>query len=145
MPSPHEAFWTNTTFAVVGRSASKPFPALTYNALKAMDGKTVYAVDPSRDEIEGDPAFKDLSTLPTPVDAVVLEVPAEETASWVERAADAGITRVWIHMGRETPEALTLADERGLELCTGTCAVQYLRGGFPHNIHRLLRRAAGRW
>jgi predicted CoA-binding protein len=145
MPSPHEAFWTNTTFAVVGRSASKPFPALTYSALKTMDGKTVYAVDPSRDEVEGDACFKDLSTLPAPVDAVILEVPAEETASWVEQAADAGITKVWIHMGRETPEAVVVADDRGLELCTGTCAVQYLRGGFPHNIHRLLRRAAGRW
>jgi predicted CoA-binding protein len=145
MPSPHEAFWTNTTFAVVGRSASKPFPALTYNALKAMDGKTVYAVDPSRDVIEGDASFKDLASLPTRPDAVVLEVPAEETASWVEQAADAGITKIWIHMGRETPEALAVADQRGLELCTGTCAVQYLRGGFPHNLHRLLRRAAGRW
>jgi hypothetical protein len=48
-------------------------------------------------------------------------------------------------MGRETPEALKLAEDRGLEVCAGTCAVQYLGGGFPHSIHRALRKLAGRW
>ena len=145
MPSHHEAFWQHERYAVVGRSDAKPFPALTYTALRDERGKTVYPVDPSRDEIEGDPAFDDLAELPERVDAVVLEVPADETAAWVERAADAGIPRIWIHMGRDTPEALEAARRRGIEVCAGTCAVQYLTGGFPHNLHRLLRRVSGRW
>lgn len=145
MPSRHERFWHHSNYAVVGRSSVKPFPRLTYKALKEAEGKTVYAVDSSCEEIDGDPAYDDLADLPDPIEAVVLEVPKEETASWVERAADTGVTRVWIHMGRETPEALELAEERGIEVCAGTCAVQYLTGGFPHNIHRFLRKAAGRW
>jgi len=145
MPSRHESFWQHTKYAVVGRSSAKPFPRLTYNALKEAEGMTVFAVDPSCNEIEGDPAYAGFADLPEPVDAVVLEVPREETASWIERAADAGIARVWIHMGRETPEALDAAEKLGIEVCSGTCAVQYLTGGFPHNIHRLLRKAAGRW
>jgi predicted CoA-binding protein len=145
MPSLHETFWENEKFALVGRSEVKPFPTLSYAALKKAAGKTVFAVDPSADEIEGDPAFKDLASLPEPVDAVVLEVPKEETAQWVQQAADAGITEVWIHMGRETPEALSLAEEKGLEVRTGTCAVQYLDTSFPHNIHKFFRKLTGKW
>jgi predicted CoA-binding protein len=145
MPSHHEWFWQAASFAVVGRSEAKPFPVLTYGALKGMSGKTVYPVDPSRDRIEGDPAYPDLESLPEPVEAVVLEVPREETADWIEKIAEAGIRNVWIHMGRETPEALKLAEEGGLDVRSGTCAVQYLTGGFPHNVHRLLRKLAGRW
>lgn len=55
MQSQHEAFWANESFAVVGRSEAEPFPSLTYNALKQTAGKTVYAIDPSCADIEGDP------------------------------------------------------------------------------------------
>ncbi len=145
MSSQHEEFWLNTKFAVIGHSAIKPFPSMTYNALKGTAGKTVYAVDPSREEIEGDHAFDGLESLPEPVEAAVLEVPRKETADWIAAIAAAEIPNVWIHMGRETPQALSLAKEKGLNVCTGTCAVQYVRDGFPHNIHRFLRRLSGNW
>ena len=145
MPSKHEEFWQHGTYAVIGNSAVKPFPTLTYNALKEQPDKVVFAVDASCDQIEGDAAYSDLNELPKPVDAAVLEVPREETAAWIERLAAVGVNNVWIHMGRETPQALALAEEKGLQVCSGTCAVQYLTSGFPHNIHRLLRKLSGRW
>lgn len=144
MPSFHEAFFTHDRYAVVGQSAIKPFPKLSYNALKKR-GSTVYAVDPTASQIEGDPTYPDLASLPGPVDAVMLEPPREATAGWVRQAADAGIRHVWIHMGRETPEALALAAQQGLEVRTGTCAVQYLVRGMPHAVHRFLRKLTGRW
>jgi len=145
MPSRHEEFWSSARYAVIGHSAEMPFPTLTYRALRRRAGTTVYPVDPSRDAVEGDRTWPDLTSLPGAVEAAVLEVPPEETRAWVERIADAGITRVWIHMGCETGAALALAAERGLEVCHGTCAVQYLQGGFPHNLHRFLRTLVGRW
>ncbi len=145
MPSKYEAFWSNRSFAVVGHSALKPFPTLTYQALQGLADKTAYPVDPSTDRIEGDAVFADLASLPEPVDAVVIEVPKQETAAWVEQAAAAGISDVWIHQGRETPEALAIGKEKGLNLCTGTCAVQYLNGSFPHNVHRFFRKLSGNW
>ncbi len=81
--SNHESFWALNRFAVVGHSAKKPFPKLTYRALKRA-GKTTFAVDPSAGTIDGDPACDDLASLPGDVDGVVLEVPREETMSWVE-------------------------------------------------------------
>ena len=145
MPTEHERFWTQSSYAFVGHSAVKPFPKLSYGQLKKR-GVKVFAVDPSADEVEGDRTYADLGSLPASVDAVNWDWPKEESADWVRKAADAGIQSVWIHMGRDTPEAVELAKERGLELHTGTCAVMYVTQGFTyHSIHAWINRALGRY
>jgi predicted CoA-binding protein len=145
MPSEYEQFWTHGSFAVVGHSAKRGFPKLTYGALRKQ-GRQVFAVDPSVARIEGDEAYPDLESLPEKVDAVVLEVPKEETEDWVRKAADAGIRNVWIHMTRETPEAIALAEERGLNVLTGTCAVMYVTPGFTyHTFHKWANQLTGRY
>jgi len=143
MPSRHEQFWDHERFAFVGHDSVKEFPRLSYRELRGQ-GKTVFAVDPSAEEIEGDRTFVDLASLPETPDAVVLEVPKEETREWVGRVADAGIEKVWIHQGRDTPEALDLARERGLDVCTGTCAVMYVKPGFSyHTLHKWVNKLTG--
>jgi uncharacterized protein len=145
LASQRQAFWDHGSYALVGHTGKRPFPKLTYKALKS-SGKTVYAVDPSIEEIEGDRTYADLSALPAPVEAVVLELPREETAAWIARVADAGIKAVWIHQRTDTPEALELAQQRGLEVCAGTCAVMYVTPGFSgHTPHRWVMRALGRF
>jgi predicted CoA-binding protein len=145
MPSKHEKFWTHDSFAVVGHTAKRGFPTLTYGALREQ-GRKVFAVDPSVGEIQGDKTCPDLASLPERVDAVVLEVPKEETEAWVGRAADAGIRNVWIHMARDTPEALSLAKERGLNVLTGTCAVMYVKQGFTyHTLHKWINQLSRRY
>lgn len=140
MASRHEAFWQHGSFAVVGHSARKGFPTLTYRGLR-QQGKKVFPVDPSVGEIEGDATYPDLKALPEKVEAAVLEVPREETADWVGRAADAGIGKIWIHMNRDTPEALALAEEKGLEVHSGTCAVMYVTPGPTyHSIHKWINK-----
>jgi len=146
MPTDHERFWQNKSFAFVGNSAKKPFPSLSYSELRRREHNTVYAVDPSRSEIEGEQAYPDLASLPEAVEAAVLEVPKEETRDWVERAADAGIRHLWIHMGRDTPEALALAQQRGLDVLTGSCAVMYVKEGFSfHSLHKWVNRLMGNY
>ncbi len=137
MPSECERFWDADVYAVVGASARKPFPKLTYNALKDR-GKTVFAVDATADAVEGDTAYDDLVSLPQTPQAVVMELPKEETAGWVGKAADAGVTEVWLHQMTDTPEALQVAEERGLHAVTGHCAVMY-------NIPGLSMHAPHRW
>lgn len=145
MASNYETFWENDRFAVVGNKAKQNFPVLTYRCLKKI-GKEVFAVDASVEEIEGDHAYATLDGLPAKVDAVVLEVPKEDTKDWVAKAADAGIKDVWIHMGRETPEALALADDKGMNARTGTCAVMYVKPEASyHSIHRWIMKLAGKY
>lgn len=145
MASERETFWERSSFAFVGDSAAKGFPALSYREARKL-GKKVFAIDPSADRIEGDPAYADFASLPEPVEGAVLEVPKETTASWLGKAADAGISEVWIHMNRDTPEALALARERGVVVHTGTCAVMYLTGGFSaHGAHKLVMKLLGKY
>lgn len=145
MPSNHETFWQHERFAVVGHKAKRNFPELTYRGLKKL-GKTVFPVDPSLDEVDGDRVFKDLDALPEKVDGVVLEVPREDTKEWVARAAELGVKDIWIHMARDTPEALALAKKKGINVRHGTCAVMYVTPGFTfHAIHRGIMKLTGKY
>ncbi len=145
MASNRETFWDGASFALVGHSSRKPFPALSYGELKRQ-GKKVFAVDPSAPRVLGDRTYADLASLPEKVDAVVIEVPRDETARWVERAADAGVKDVWVHMLRESPEAIAIARARGINLRTGSCAMMYLCHGVSyHSVHKALDKALGRY
>jgi predicted CoA-binding protein len=146
MPTRNETFFCHSSYAFVGHSKKKPFPQLSFGALKERKDKTVFAVDPSVDRVAGERTYPDLASLPQKVDGVVLEVPKEETLGWVEKAAKAEIGNVWIHMGRETPEALELAREKGMNVFYGTCAVMYVRPGFSyHAVHRGLNKLLGKY
>jgi uncharacterized protein len=49
-------------------------------------------------------------------------------------------------MGCETPEALTVCEENGIRVRTGTCAVMYTQQGFSyHSIHKWLRKMSGKY
>lgn len=145
MATRNEKFFESGSFAVAGHSAKSNFPKLSYGELKK-SGKTVFAVDPSKDTIAGDKTYPDFASLPEKVEAAIIEVPKEETAAWVGKAAEAGIGRVWVHMGRETPEAQSLAEEKGIELHTGSCAVMYLVPGFSmHSPHRWIWKLLGKY
>ncbi len=145
MASDYERFWEHESFAVVGHSAKKSFPKLTYRGLKKL-GKKVVPVDPSAPEIDGDKTYPDLTSLPSKVDAAVLELPKEETKEWVQQAAETGIKHLWMHMQSDTPEAIALAEEKGIQLRTGTCAVMYVTPGLSfHSIHRWIDKARGKY
>lgn len=145
MPSECERFWERDSYAVIGHQAKRVFPKITYTALKER-GKTVYAIDPESPSIEGDTAYPDFSQLPGPVEAAVLELPKEETAEWVAKAADAGIHEIWLHQMTDTPEALAEAAQRGLHVITGHCAVMYnVRGFSMHSPHRLIWKLLGKY
>lgn len=137
MPSECEQFWDARSYAVVGHQGSKKaYPKITYGALKEQ-GRTVYAIDVGGQPVGGDASYADFAALPGPVEAAVLELPKEETATWVARAADAGVTSIWIHQMTETEDALEEAWKRGLKVVTGHCAVMYTKQGFSgHAIHR---------
>jgi len=142
MKPERKEFWDASSYAVVGRSTKQNFPVVTFSALKEL-GRTVYPIDPEVDTIDGTKAYKDFSSLPAKVERAILELPAEDTAVWIEKAAAAGIKQVWIHHGTETADALTKANQLGVNVLTGTCAVMYLLPKkFPHCVHRWIKSLA---
>ena len=146
MPSECESFWTAASYAVVGHQGSKKaYPKITYGALKEQ-GKTVYPIDVAGQPVDGDTSYTDFAALPGPVEAAVLELPKDETAAWVARAAEAGAKQVWIHQATDTPEALAEAQKHGLKVVTGHCAVMYNKPGFSgHAIHRGIWKLLGKY
>ncbi len=143
MSSTRQQFWVHEAYAVVGHNAQRPFPKLTYRGLKK-SGKKVFAIDPSGGKVEGDPTVPDFDALPQPVQAAVFELPKGEVPAWIDKAADAGITRVWLHMKTDSPEAAATAKTRGVELLTGTCAVMYVTPGPTfHGIHKWIMKMKG--
>jgi hypothetical protein len=58
--------------------------------------------------------------LPGAGQAVVIEVPADQTAASIAKDANAGIKHVWIHQGTKTPEALAIGKNEGLQVRHGS-------------------------
>jgi uncharacterized protein len=145
MPSNYETFFYGNKFAVVGNSEKMVFPVITYRGLKKLS-KTVYPVDPKTDIIENDRVYRNLTELPEKVDGVIIEVPKKDTEFWVRAAAEAGIKDVWIHMGCDTKEAVSVAEEKCINLRTGTCAVMYVTPDPSfHSIHKFIMKLIKRY
>jgi predicted CoA-binding protein len=104
-------------------------------------GYRVAAVNPNAEEVEGDPAYPDLASIPGGVGAVVIATAPEAATSTVRECIDLGIEDVWMHRafgaGSVSPEAAELGREHGLRVIEGGCPLMFEPcddGG-----HRLMR------
>src|SRR5512132_1596097 len=60
-------------------------------------GYQVFAVNPNADEVEGDPCYHDLKSIPDGVDAVVIGTRPQIAEDTMRECVDLGIRRVWMH------------------------------------------------
>jgi hypothetical protein len=92
-------FLTHKRVAVTGVSRKNPQghgSNVVYKRLRAR-GYQVFAVNPNADEVEGDPCYHDLKSIPDGVDWVVIGTRPETADATVHECVDLGITRVWMH------------------------------------------------
>lgn len=62
--------------------------------------------------------FAALSDLPSVPKVVIIVVPPQAGLAVLHECAELGITEVWMQPGAESPEALVLANELGIQLTT---------------------------
>jgi predicted CoA-binding protein len=62
-------------------------------------GYDVFAVNPNADEVEGDPCYLDLKSIPGGIDAVVIGTNPEIAEDTMRECAELGIKHVWMHRG----------------------------------------------
>jgi len=138
-------FLAQRTLAVVGVSRSgKKFGNMAFRDLKAK-GYRVFPVHPSADQIDGERCYRSLKDLPEPAGGVVIVVPPTQTERVVQDAAEAGIRRVWMQAGAESPAAIAYCQQHGLSVIAGECIMMFAEpAGFPHNVHRWFRRLSGK-
>jgi predicted CoA-binding protein len=110
-----------TTIAVIGASDDPAkYGSRIYRDLKGK-GFTVFAVNPNRDTVDGDPAYAGLDQLPERPTILNFVVPPELTLEILRRAGDRGLTTAWIQPGAESPAVLTFLEEQGFRYRAGAC------------------------
>ncbi len=110
----------------------------------AARGYQVFAVHPEAKEIAGTPCYPDLAALRGQVDGVLVSLPSQQAISVLQAAAAVGLKNVWLQQGAESPEALTLARDLGLNLVAKKCVLMYAPpvSSF-HGWHRFFARLFG--
>lgn len=140
-----EEFLAEPALAVVGASRSgRKFGNSILRELRA-NGYRVVPVHPEAREIDGLPCAPALASLPEPVGGVVLAVPPAVTEWVVHETRDAGIRKVWMQQGAESPAAVRYCEENGISVIQKECILMFLREGPRfHRFHRFLRGLFGR-
>jgi uncharacterized protein len=111
----------DTSIAVVGATDDPhKYGGIAYRQLKTM-GYAVFAVNPGRPTVDGDPAYPDLASLPEAPTIVNFVVPARVGSSVADQAMELGYTRLWFQPGAESPELTRRLVDAGAEVLTDAC------------------------
>jgi uncharacterized protein len=106
-------------------------------------GYDVFAVNPNANEVEGDQAYKDLSSIPGGVEAVVIATRPEIAESAMHECAELGIEHVWMHWGAGgssvSSAATAYGRQHGITVIDGGCPLMF--GPTADFGHKILRRA----
>ena len=92
-------------------------------------GYDVFAVNPNADEVEGDPCYRDLQSIPDGVEAVIIGTKAERAEETMHECAALGIKHVWMHRGpgpgSVSPAATEYGRARGITVIDGGCPCMF--------------------
>ena len=141
-----EDFLAQKRIAVAGVSRTNGSQAanIVYKGLRGA-GYDVFAVSPGADEVEGDPCFHDLKSIPDGVDAVVIATAPDVSVNVARECAELGIKRVWLHRsfgsGSVSDEASDFCREHGIPVIAGGCPMMFREGA--DLAHRCMRFVVG--
>src|SRR5215475_12191382 len=106
-------------------------------------GYEVFAVNPNAPEVEGDRSYKDLTSIPGGVDAVVIGTRPEFAENTMRECAELGIKHVWMHRGpgagSVSQAATEYGREQGITVIDGGCPLMFRpTSDFGHKLMRLV-------
>lgn len=110
-----------TSVAVVGATDSPAkYGAKIYRDLKSK-GFRVFAINPTRDEVDGDPCWPNLSALPETPTIVDFVVPPQRTLRILHQCLELGLMNVWIQPGAEDEAVLAYLEEHRFNYLANAC------------------------
>ena len=93
--SASDAFLANKRVAVTGVSRTPDSHGSNFVYRRLRDrGYQVFAVNPNADQVEGDPSYPDLTSIPGGVDAVVIGTRPERAEATMRECVELGIEHV---------------------------------------------------
>lgn len=112
--STQDAMLSKKVWAVIGANNDPDkFGNKIYKKLKS-EGYKVYPVNPMYDNVEGDPCYKDISSLPEKPEVLDMVVSPKRGKAFIEEAAALGVKNIWLQPGTCNHEILELIEEKGL-------------------------------
>jgi predicted CoA-binding protein len=134
------AFLANKRIAVTGvsREPKSHGGNVVYKRFRDR-GYQVFAVNPNASQVEGDPAYHDLKSIPGGVDAVIIATRPDRAEGTMRECAELGIKHVWMHRGpgggSVSPEATAYGREHGITVIDGGCPCMFGQtADFGHKI-----------
>ena len=83
----------------------------------------VYGINPKATTIEGDPAFKDLESLPSPPDIINLVIPPKLGLDFLKSASQKGYDYFWLQPGAESEEIIQFLEENHKNYLAYSCVM----------------------
>jgi predicted CoA-binding protein len=111
-------------------------------------GYEVFAVNPNADKVEDDPAYRDLTSIPGGVDAVVIGTRPEFADGTMRECAELGIEHVWMHRGpgagSVSKSAADFGRKHGISVIDGGCPCMFgPTADFGHKAMRVVFTLSG--
>lgn len=125
-----DQFLAHRRIAVTGvsRTPQNHGSNVVYTRLKQR-GYEVFAVNPNADQVEGDPCYADLGSIPGGVEAVVIGTRPERALGTMRECEVLGISHVWMHRsvggGSVSAEAADYGREHGITVIDGGCPLMF--------------------
>ena len=107
--------------AVVGHSDKPHRTSYRIAQYLRQVGYTVYAVNPTVSQIDGEPSYPSLADVPEPVDIVNVFRRSEHLSGVVDEAIAVGAKAIWAQLGVHDETAKQKALAAGLDIVTNRC------------------------
>jgi uncharacterized protein len=112
---------SGTSVAIVGATDDpRKYGGIVYRQLKSM-GYKVFAVNPGRSTVDGDPAYPNLAALPVAPTIVNFVIPAHLGSEVADEALGLGYKNLWFQPGAESTSLTQRLIAAGADVLTDAC------------------------
>jgi len=120
-------FLSAAAFGVAGASSNRQKFGNRVLRCYVQNGKRVIPVNPNETEIEGIACVASVDELPADVTSLSMITPPAVTEQLVPKAIAHGIKNIWMQPGAESPAAVALCREKGVNvIADGSCLLVVL-------------------
>jgi predicted CoA-binding protein len=118
-----------TTVALVGATDNKSkYGNIIYRDLRRK-GFKVFAVNPGRESVEGDPCWASLADLPEKPTIVNIVVPPQRTLRVLDDCEELGLDNIWIQPGAADAAVRKAVVDKGFNALIDACIMVMAREG----------------
>lgn len=127
-----ELFFQSPAFAVAGASSNRNKYGNKVLRCYLQHDKTVYAVNPREEQIEGLKAIPSVNVLPDEVNSISIITPPAITERIVTEAMQKGIRNVWMQPGAESDKAIQYCVDHQMNIIAGGPCILVVMGYEEH-------------